>query len=939
MFPDLSDAKLIAIDLETFDPAISAGTGTGAMKGGYIAGIAIATDTGFREYYPIGHATGVNYDKTTVLRWLAEQLGRENQSKVGANIIYDLEYLAVAGVSVAGRLYDIQLAEPLLDENQWSYSLENIAQKYLGEGKVENELKTYIMSHFSGVKEKNWKEFIYKVPGDIVRNYALGDVDLPLRILEKQLEELRKQDLLDIFYIESDLVPLMLAMKLRGVRVDLAKAEEVSDTLTQRIDKNQGILGWDVNVNASASLAAVWDRHGLSYPRTAKTNAPSFTKETLAACAHPVARLVEQVRRDMKLRDTFVHNAILKQHLNGRIHSQFNQLKSDDKGTVSGRFSSSNPNLQQVPSRGEGTELIRQIFIPEPGELWYSIDYSQIEYRCFAHYAGDLTIIDAYAKDAKTDFHAQVSDMLGGTLDRKIVKCIAEGELVLTDDEGLVPIQDLKSCSRIWDGVQWVHHDGVVFTGYKEVITHDGLTATPDHRVFTADGRLRTLGEVARDKSSPRLARTEVQGKARSFTKIRASTRLREKMSNTLRKVRGRKMAPHGQYPSSEFDLLSMQSEADKVGRREALRRTIWRRKEKMRASYKSRIQELRSAWDQGELYVQTALYNLLCPDVWASLECEGIGTGPNKQRWSLRTWESSLRNKQGKSSKSKKHKALSVAAFQTQLCSGRMGSTSGYNSRTGNMERDPVDSRDTGKLDYSTDSGLPGNRKVCRTYGVQNAGPNFRFTVSGVLTKNTFNFGILYGSGYAKIGSMLRTNMSEAQIMELYASLGDLKDPAKFQRSVAYKQRTDSAYKPDMFDITAYRVLEVYGEKFPAAKKLMTSVGDVAKSRGYIYTLLKRRRRFSKDDSTHKALNALLQGSAADIMKKAMVEVWKSGVCDTLGAPLLTVHDELNFSVPQTKEGTEAILEVRRLMETAVPMVVPTICDFERGPDWGHVE
>lgn len=194
---------------------------------------------------------------------------------------------------------------------------------------------------------------------------------------------------------------------------------------------------------------------------------------------------------------------------------------------------------------------------------------------------------------------------------------------------------------------------------------------------------------------------------------------------------------------------------------------------------------------------------------------------------------------------------------------------------------------------------------------------------------------------------------MSREEIIALYDNLGDLEDATRFNRSVSYKNTqslkehkatygTDEGWlpwKPDIYDITAFRVLEVYDEKFPAAKKLMNNVGQVAKNRGHIRTILNRRRRFGKGESTHKALNALLQGSAADIMKKAMLDVWQSGVCDVLGAPLLTVHDELNFSVPNTREGIEAVQEAHRLMENVYKLNVPITCDCEKGPDWGHVE
>jgi len=944
-FPSLANAKRICIDTETNDPAIAEGEGCGAQKGGYIAGIGIGTDDGFREYYPVAHAAGDNFDPKSVFRWLKTELSRPSQDKVFANAPYDLEYLAVAGVEVNGRILDVQIAEPLLDEHQWSYALDNLGKKYLGEGKNEDYLYQYLAGRFGGKPDrKSQAKNIWRAPGNIVRDYALGDIDLPLRILEKQLVELEKQELLDLFYLESDLIPMMLAMKLRGVKVDIKKAEEVAHDLSKRVALNQSILGPSVNVNASASLATVWDRNGLSYPLTEKTKKPSFTKETLAACTHPVARLVETIRKETKLRDTFVQKAIMEQHINGRIHATFNQLKSDDKGTVSGRFSCSAPNLQQVPSKGEGTELIRQIFVPDSqDETWYSIDYSQIEYRIFAHYSEDEDLIEAY-RDPNTDFHDTVSGILNNTLERKVVKCVAEGQLVLTD-KGLVPIENVTVAHRIWDGVQWATHDGIVFTGYKEVINYAGLTATPDHRVFTEDGRLITL-ETAK-LSGSKLARTEVQGEARSFTKIRASTRLKEKMSGLLRTVRKGILASDRQSVTRArrtMRVLEKRTPAQ-IRRGNPIRGAIQHYSVQMRTSFKSKLQELRGTRDQTQVQFETALYNILCPDVWASLQCEGSGVGQGGQRRSLRTWESSLHNKSTKPEKHPSKQAKYLERKNLSMQSGSIRRNPPSVSGVGDLER-KVDASSCGReLVRDGHNQLSTKRErtgelgsIQRTFGIQNAGPNFRFTVGGVLTKNTVNFLSLYGGGYVKLAGSLRVNMSVSEVEAMYDKLDDIQDPMKFNWRVKYEQKKNPLYKPDIYDIAAYRVLEVYAERFPAAKQLAEDVGQVAKKRGYIRTLLNRRRRFV-NESTHKALNALCQGSAADIMKKSMVDIWKSGICDVLGAPLLTVHDELNFSVPKTKIGVEAVTEARRLMETTVKLKVPITCDCESGPDWGHVE
>lgn len=419
-FPSLRGQGAIALDCETYDPDLKE-KGAGYHRDGYICGVSVATEAGFRNYYPIAHEGGGNFPKAKVLSWLKPQLALP-VPKIGANLLYDLGYLEVAGIKVAGPFYDIQNAEPLLYEDRYSYSLESIAQHHLKKGKTEDKMVEWIVEKL-GVKANKAKNYIYKVPGNIAREYAIGDVDLPLKIFAKQKIQLERNGLWDLFEMESRLIPMLLAMRQRGVCVDLERAEQLYDEYTKRcvklLAKIKHISGVEPNIWAAKSLAQVFDKLDLPYPRTEKTNAPSFRKEFLMHHPHPVAGLLREVRHLDRLKETFIKGSVIEGSYKGRIHCNFNQLRTDAGGTVSGRFSSSQPNLQQVPIRGEDSVAVRSAFIPEKGQTWHKFDWSQIEYRLIvndaAHFEmrGADTVVEKYRTDVNADFHQIVADMTG----------------------------------------------------------------------------------------------------------------------------------------------------------------------------------------------------------------------------------------------------------------------------------------------------------------------------------------------------------------------------------------------------------------------------------------------------------------------------------------------------------------------------------------------
>jgi DNA polymerase I-like protein with 3'-5' exonuclease and polymerase domains len=223
-------------------------------------------------------------------------------------------------------------------------------------------------------------------------------------------------------------------MTWNGVRIDLDRAEKLKQKLLREtksiLSKIKKETGVSVEPWAAASIAKVFDHHKIPYGRT-KTGLPSFTKNFLQNHPHPVAQQIAEARETDKIGNTFL-SSIFRYASKGRIHGHINQLRSEGGGTVSGRLSMNNPNLQQIPARNPRfAEAIRGLFLPEEGEQWASLDYSQQEPRILVHYAsltgkrgltGSDLFVEAYRKDPKTDFHQMVADI--AKIPRKQAKTI-----------------------------------------------------------------------------------------------------------------------------------------------------------------------------------------------------------------------------------------------------------------------------------------------------------------------------------------------------------------------------------------------------------------------------------------------------------------------------------------------------------------------------------
>ena len=432
--PDITGASKIAIDVETRDPNLKT-NGPGWPTGdGEVVGYALAVD-GWSCYLPIRHLGGGNLDERIVNRWL-KKVFECPADKIMHNAQYDLGWIKQMGFTVNGRIIDTMIIASLLDENRFSYSLNALCYDLLNKTKSEKGLVEAAREFGVDPKAEMWK-----MPAMYVGQYAEADAELTLELWNYFSIKLSQEDLWGVANLELDLLPCLVDMTMRGVRVDVNRVERTRDNLLKRerevLKELKRVAGSGVEIWAAQSLAKSFDNLGIHYPKTEK-GAPSFTKLFLQEHNHPVAKLIVEARNLNKTSGTFINSIMKHCHADGRIHSHINQLRSDQGGTVSGRISMRNPNLQQIPARDPVYgPMIRSLFLPEEGDKWAAIDFSQQEPRILVHYAhvygktrgipleGASDFVEAYNNKPETDFHSLVAEM--ANIPRKQAKTINLG--------------------------------------------------------------------------------------------------------------------------------------------------------------------------------------------------------------------------------------------------------------------------------------------------------------------------------------------------------------------------------------------------------------------------------------------------------------------------------------------------------------------------------
>jgi DNA polymerase I-like protein with 3'-5' exonuclease and polymerase domains len=432
--PDIFDAKQIAIDVETRDPNIKV-NGPGWPTGdGEVVGYAVAV-ADWAGYIPIRHLGGGNLDERIVNKWL-KKVFECPADKIMHNAQYDAGWIRRMGFKLNGRIIDTMLVAALLDENRFSYSLNALCYDLLGKIKTEKTLQEAAREFGLDPKAEMWK-----MPAMYVGPYAQNDAEITLELWNYLSTQLTKEDLWHIADLELKLLPCLIDMTWRGVRIDQDRVERTRNMLLKKekdiVKQIKSVAGMEVELWAAASISKAFDKLSIAYPKTEK-GAPSFTKSFLTDHPHELAQLIVQARNLNKTSGTFINTIMKHCRTDGRIHGHINQIRSDDGGTVSGRISMSNPNLQQIPARDpELGPMIRSLFLPEEGEQWAAIDFSQQEPRILVHYAhlynksqgggmrGVEEFVEAYRNDPDMDFHTMVAEM--ACIARKQAKTINLG--------------------------------------------------------------------------------------------------------------------------------------------------------------------------------------------------------------------------------------------------------------------------------------------------------------------------------------------------------------------------------------------------------------------------------------------------------------------------------------------------------------------------------
>ena len=458
--PSWAGCKRVGLDIETRDywkGCESNGIkehecikklGPGVRSGGYIVGVSFALEDGDSYYLPIRHFGGGNVDMDVALQYLRDQARSFDGTIVLANASYDLDFLEEVGVTFPKVKWvrDVQVADPLIDEHHFQYNLNAVAERWGEPPKSEAAMVAAAGAH--GIKKKSVKGMLWKIHSKYVGVYAEDDATLPLRIIRKQEEEIDKQDLWQVYNLESRVTRTLVNMRRRGVKIDLDHLERVEkwsideeQKALSAIYEHTGVRIKLGDVWVKGPLSSLLSSIGINMPKTA-TGQDQIDKELLTKSNHPVTSLILRARKVNKLRTTFC-NSIRIRLVGDRIHCSFNQLRAtkDDgspKGVRYGRLSSENPCLQAQPSRDDFAAFWRQIYVPDEGHLWLCADISQHEPRVITHFGDEVhdrylksrnnklrwsvtaaRMAEKWREDPNIDNYDFLSQVIYGSTDRK----------------------------------------------------------------------------------------------------------------------------------------------------------------------------------------------------------------------------------------------------------------------------------------------------------------------------------------------------------------------------------------------------------------------------------------------------------------------------------------------------------------------------------------
>jgi DNA polymerase-1 len=410
-FPNLSAAKTLVVDTET----------NGVQwKRCHVVGYVLTWGPSPDEtgYWPVRHEGGGNVkDPEAVERWVRDQMKRQDVTKVGHFLKFDMHMMLNHQITLEGPLSCTMVTAALLDEGAGRYGLDAVAQRIKGVPlKKGEDLYKEIYEKFKDEGCKPGRDamaMFYKMPGDNfnVVDYSAGDGTTTWHVHQWQMQQVVEEELQRVYDVECRNLRVLLMMERRGVRVDEERLLGLEKYMNKRVAEIRKSLPKDFNPRSSTDMKKLMAKHESKWMMT-KAGNPSFTEKWLETV--PEGRNIIMLRKATNMLNSFILPLKEEHIFNGRVHTTFNQLKMDDYGTVTGRLSSSDPNMQQVPKRDKLlAPLFRSVFRCDPGYVWSANDYSQQEYRVFAHYTQNEMLIKGYSSNPPVDIHQVVADLCG----------------------------------------------------------------------------------------------------------------------------------------------------------------------------------------------------------------------------------------------------------------------------------------------------------------------------------------------------------------------------------------------------------------------------------------------------------------------------------------------------------------------------------------------
>lgn len=918
----LSNTYVMAVDIETYDPHLKT-MGPGSIRhDGHIIGV------GF--YCPeLDISCFLEPGDARVAEYLSS-----HHTKVFHNGVYDLDWLINgAGFTVNGKIEDTMTRETLLDAYDYSYALDHCCEKRGLAGKNKGQTIDAWWANRGGKGKA--VEHLDEIPFAVVAKYCIQDCIATLDLFYAQQPLIITQDLQYANDIEASLYPWLMETRKNGMIVDWPARRELSDLLNDKLAEKKAAFQkdyGDINIGSGKQLEVLWKQLGLEVQYSEK-GLPSFTHDILQDTDHPAARLILEMRGLQKLIDTFIDGQFVDLSYHGRLWPILYPAKRSEGGTVTGRFSSQSPNGQNIPAREDkyGKE-VRSLFIPEEGCLLGAFDYKQIEYRLFSHFAiackapGWEDLEQAFKDNPDTDYHQMTIDLMDwgsmGKEGRHLAKnfnftCCSPDSYFATK-RGYIKAVDLREDDvLVLDSGKWRAFIGskpqyriTLSNGQQFKVTHDHPFKLFGQEVGASQLREGTAFEVV-----PSRFWGDIQSDVIEYSYHKTSRKIHFTVDESIAYLLGVWTGDgslHMQYNTGEPSSISFctppentQFLKDVIGHKTTTSRVtdkweVWMCTSKPLSSWIMKI-----CGKTDTKHVPDIIYRSPRSVMIAFMQgfLDSDGTVHNNKPQLLNTNEELMRGL-----------ARCCAMLGWEARWSEEDTPTDKKLYRLHIRKTPLTYKElqgkVRKWEYVMTSG---NKKPVTVTKIEDIGIQDTFCIElppphWYEAECHINHNSIYGLGVNSFATKFKYNLMKAHPNCPEENIKDL----------------------------AKSLMDEYFTKVPFAKPTCLKIQETASSRGYVRTIGGRRQRITPDGKLYKIINYLVQGSAGDMFKKAMVDSWNAGVWKVL-IPHIMVHDEMVFSIPQTREGYEACLKLIDCMQNAYNLKVPIGVDTEIGPDWGH--